>query len=105
MTPKPFRINGVRFNPTPKPAFQVFDARNRCVGAWETLDQALTFGLAKHPKGYLIACDEYRGWGMSFHHVCSVPRWGTPGRKRITRVPGFEPTPTQARAIAKRKTR
>jgi hypothetical protein len=101
MTPKPFTLGRVSFHPFPRPTFQVFDARNRCIGAWETLDQALTVGLAQHPKGYLIACDEYHGRGMSFHHVCSVPRWGSPGPQRVARVPGFEPTPTKARAIAK----
>ena len=98
-----FKLNGVTFSAHPRSLFQVFDARNTCVGAWETQEQALHFGLARHPKGYVIACDLYSGVGMAANHQCCVARWASPGPKRTARVPGFEGTPAQARAAHRRR--
>ncbi len=85
-----FKIGRVPFSEHAHRLFQVFDDRNRCVGAWATQDAALRFGLAAHPKGYLLHCDDYNGVGMWMaYHYC-VARGATPGPQRTRRIRGFE---------------
>jgi hypothetical protein len=108
-----FKIGRVPFSEHPHRVFQVFDGRSRCVGAWKTQAAALRFGLATHPKGYLLHVDDYSGIGMAMGNHYAVVRGATPGPQRRVRIRGFEGRVTeamrrqvrsairQARAIAK----
>jgi hypothetical protein len=91
-----FRIGRVPFSEHAHRVFQVFDGRRRCVGSWVTLDAALRFGLAQHPKGYLLHVDDYSGIGMSMGNHYAVVRGATPGPQRLRRIRGFEGRVTRA---------